>query len=661
MNAARGAVIFGVLLGFAGAVQAEQVPGLLVKLYDVGVDLRSVPELVAGQTPNHVRTVPMLDLVLDRGDFGDLREHFVTEVRGLLRTTAPGSYRLRLRCDDGALLWLNGRLLIDHDGLHGPEPKDSAPFELPPGDHALYIRHFQAGAGAQLTLEWATPEDGPDAFSLVPADALWHTATPTPQTSPGRKHVIPALRRGRPGDGRPLTGLHPAFRRVPRGAQLDPYLLSWFKDGRLSHMGTPRPEGAGPVVVWLPPEERPYPYGVAMPLLGATYADHVAVWLVQGGEAKRIVVVDDGAAPPQGVVFRFGMGGPSSMVESGDVAFELRDVRALANGLELEFTQPLDPRVGWETEAYYLEQWPFDLRANREPQRDGRVYPVKSATVSEDRRQVFLETDELRTSHVVYLRLLPPCVSEQGALPWTTEAWLTLNALPVRRGTPRPAPPTEPQNILSPEQVRAGWRLLFDGRTTAGWRGWRRDTAPAGWEVRDGCLVRVGPGGDICTEDQFENFELVLEWRISPGGNSGIFFRASEERNHPWETGPEMQVLDNAEHADGRSPLTSAGADYALYAPLRDVTRPVGLFNEARIRVQGAQVEYWLNGERIVQYEIGSEDWERRVAGSKFSQMPGFGRAPRGHVVLQDHGDRVWYRNIRIRELPPGESDRKSD
>ncbi len=213
--------------------------------------------------------------------------------------------------------------------------------------------------------------------------------------------------------------------------------------------------------------------------------------------------------------------------------------------------------------------------------------------------------------------------------------------------------PGPPQNLLSDAERRAGWRLLFDGKTTNGWRGFRKNYMPNGWRVVDGCLTRVGTGGDIITEDQFDNFELKLEWRISAGGNSGIFYRVTEgdDKKWVWRTGPEMQVLDNAEHADGQNPKTSAGANYALHAPVRDVTEPVGLFNKVRIIVDGGHVEHWLNGVKIVQYDLGSEAWETLVKNSKFKSLPDYGRMKKGHIALQDHGDKVWYRNIKIRPL----------
>ncbi len=200
----------------------------------------------------------------------------------------------------------------------------------------------------------------------------------------------------------------------------------------------------------------------------------------------------------------------------------------------------------------------------------------------------------------------------------------------------------------------AGWIVLFDGSSLDAWRGYQRTDVPAAWQVQDGALAftpGAGAGGDIVTREQFDDFELVLEWRIAPGGNSGIFYRGSETADYIYETAAEMQVLDNAGHADGRSPLTAAGSNFGLYAAGSDATRPVGQWNEARIVARGPHVEHWLNGVRLLEYEQGSEEWKARVADSKFAAWPDYGTAMRGHIGLQDHGNPVWYRNIRIRPL----------
>lgn len=197
------------------------------------------------------------------------------------------------------------------------------------------------------------------------------------------------------------------------------------------------------------------------------------------------------------------------------------------------------------------------------------------------------------------------------------------------------------------------WIVLFDGTDLSHWRGYRQPEPPQAWSV-DGDVLAFTPGepgGDLMTREQFGDFELELEWRVSEGGNSGILYRATEDYENVWESAPEMQVLDDARHADGQNPLTSAGANYALYPAEVDAVRPVGEWNRVRIVARGNHIEHWLNGEKVVEYELGSPDWQERVAASKFASMPGYGRAVRGHIALQDHGDPVWYRDIRIRPL----------
>jgi hypothetical protein len=198
-----------------------------------------------------------------------------------------------------------------------------------------------------------------------------------------------------------------------------------------------------------------------------------------------------------------------------------------------------------------------------------------------------------------------------------------------------------------------GWISLFDGKSFDGWRGFRKHDVPEGWEITAaGELYFNGKGkGDIVTTHQFADFELELEWQISPGGNSGIFFRVTEDDFAAWRTGPEMQVLDNATHKDGKSALTAAGSNYALHAPPSDFTKPVGEYNHARIVANGMHIEHWLNEQKIVAYEIGSPEWQELVGASKFGKMPNYGKNRKGHIALQDHGDEVWYRNIRIRLL----------
>jgi len=210
-------------------------------------------------------------------------------------------------------------------------------------------------------------------------------------------------------------------------------------------------------------------------------------------------------------------------------------------------------------------------------------------------------------------------------------------------------------------EVTAGdWTVLFNGENLDGWRTFAESAPHPAWIVDDGAIVlnvdegtEETTGGDLITEDQYENFELELEWKISEGGNSGIFFGVQEIEGQDvaYETGIEMQVLDDDRHVDGKTPETSAGACYALYAPTQKTLRPVGEYNQVRLIVKDGSVEHWLNGQKIVEYVIGSDDWNKRVANSKFADWEHFARHRKGHIGLQDHSDRVWFRNIRIRPL----------
>lgn len=216
---------------------------------------------------------------------------------------------------------------------------------------------------------------------------------------------------------------------------------------------------------------------------------------------------------------------------------------------------------------------------------------------------------------------------------------------------PRRETATNEINTLTDAERAAGWRLLFDGKTTEGWRGYHLDSMPSGWQAVDGALTRVGQGGDIITRDQFGDFELALEWNVAPGGNSGIMYRVTEEYDASYQSGPEMQVLDDSAHADGQDRLTAAGSNYALYPAPAGVVKRAGEWNQVRIVARGNQVEHWLNGQKVVEYELNSPDWETRVKQSKFAAWPNYGRAATGHIALQDHGDRVAFRNLKIREL----------
>ncbi len=223
-------------------------------------------------------------------------------------------------------------------------------------------------------------------------------------------------------------------------------------------------------------------------------------------------------------------------------------------------------------------------------------------------------------------------------------------ALALLAGCSAPADPAAPRE-QDAGASEPQWIALFDGATTAGWRGYRREDVPDAWRVEDGALVLDGSGGDLVTTGEYGDFVLELEWSVAPGGNSGVFFRATEDTGAIYENAPEIQILDNAGTGTEPTSVHAAGANYALHGPPGAFAKPAGEWNRLRVEVRGPRVTQHLNGELVCAYEIGSPDWEARVAASKFAQWPSYGRAERGHVGLQDHGNRVAFRGIRILPL----------
>ena len=208
---------------------------------------------------------------------------------------------------------------------------------------------------------------------------------------------------------------------------------------------------------------------------------------------------------------------------------------------------------------------------------------------------------------------------------------------------------------LGAEQGAAagGWRALLEDHSAPEWRGWKESGLPAGWHVDGGVLHKDGPVDDLVTKEKFGNFELELEWKIGKAGNSGIFYRGTREYDHIYWSAPEYQLLDDANAEDGKSPLTAAGSDYALYGVPPGVAKPYDQWNKTRLVVRGNHVEHWLNEVKVVEYEFGSDDWKKRVAGSKFVKYPNYGLAASGLIGIQgDHPGALEVRNLRIRELP---------
>jgi len=206
--------------------------------------------------------------------------------------------------------------------------------------------------------------------------------------------------------------------------------------------------------------------------------------------------------------------------------------------------------------------------------------------------------------------------------------------------------------VAGPVAVPGRWHALLEDHAAPAWRGWKAPGLPAGWRIEGGVLSKEGPVDDLVSNRTYGSFELELEWKLGRAGNSGVFYRGTREYDHIYWSAPEYQLLDDANAGDGKSPLTAAGSDYALYGVPPGVAKPYDQWNETRLVVRGNHVEHWLNGVKVVDYELGSEDWKQRVAASKFSKYPHYGLAARGLIGLQgDHPGALAIRNIRIREL----------
>lgn len=222
---------------------------------------------------------------------------------------------------------------------------------------------------------------------------------------------------------------------------------------------------------------------------------------------------------------------------------------------------------------------------------------------------------------------------------------------------------TPMNNSLTEQQKTEGWQLLFDGQSTKGWHKYGGAPVGSAWKVADGTLYldstikenwQIKDGGDIVSDEEFDNFHLKVEWKIAKDGNSGIIFYIHEDTakyKWPWETGPEMQVLDNAGHPDSKITKHRAGDLYDLISSSQETVKPAGEWNLAEIKCLNGKLDFFLNGTNVVSTTMWDDAWKKMVAGSKFVKMPDFGTYKKGKIGLQDHGNTVWFRNVMIKKL----------
>lgn len=212
-----------------------------------------------------------------------------------------------------------------------------------------------------------------------------------------------------------------------------------------------------------------------------------------------------------------------------------------------------------------------------------------------------------------------------------------------------PAADDADPNTLSAQETKDGWKLLFDGKTLDGWRVFKKQDAK-GWTVKDGTLYLEKPGaGDIMTKDKYGNFELTLDWKIETGNNSGLIYRVSEEGGTTYVSGPEMQIANHK--ADAKLGKNDGGSLYDMYAPTANPLKPADQWNTFKVVCNGKHLEQWVNGVKVVDCDIGSDDWNKRLEASKWKKEKLFATQATGHIALQDHGSKLAFRNIKIKSL----------
>ncbi|MDO3385350.1 DUF1080 domain-containing protein [Gilvimarinus sp. SDUM040013] len=475
---------------------------------------------------------------------------------------------------------------------------------------------------------------------------------------------------------------------------------AWYGSRSVDFEGTANLTETLPVV-WLPQDEIGNSPGEPAPLNIGPYQNQMIHGEVTHGGIKR-VFAERVNGRLQGAVFRFtqgleagvnrlqwapdgsliigGVGNPGNwahsgkkwyglqrMAYNGETTFEMLSVSARSDGFEITFTEPVATGQNITADDFEVIQWRYEPTSEYGgPKLDKGPLEVEAFALSADRTKAQFKLAGLQENHMVYFRVKRSFVSENDNELWTTEAWYTLNAIPEGKPVAINNAYSVEHNTLSDSEQADGWQLLFDGKTLEGLRNYNSDSLGERWVVDNGALHLTGRtpedegwttpnGGDvILTPTPVENFELRLEWKVAKDGNSGIIYQVQEkpELEYPYLTGLEYQLLDNPGHPDGKIEKHRAADLYDLIKTKFVSVLPADSWNRTRLIVNQGKIEHWLNGYKLVEADTQSPQWQALIDASKFADWEHFAKAPDGHIVLQDHGDKVWFRDIKIRPLP---------
>ena len=348
---------------------------------------------------------------------------------------------------------------------------------------------------------------------------------------------------------------------------------------------------------------------------------------------------------------RFGL---EKLTYNGKPTFEMLAVRAKNNGMEIELTESLRIGDGAAPQDYLVQQWWYDIDTEGGIKQELENLPVKSVSISPNRRKIFLEIDGLKPDRVVYITFVNPVLSAENRQLWSSEVWYTLNNIPAYEGTVEPTNLVRVDNNLSEEELKDGWQLLFDGKSMSGWNGTNSKKEPDGWEVADGLLSGLASGNVILTESVYDNFELEFEWKLKKGADGGLFFRVPSTLSltEILNFGPEMQIIDDQYHPDAAvSNSHVTGAVYDILPPRYVISKPIGEFNHSRIVVSGNNIEHWLNGIKILKYELNTDIWSQNFNNSLFRENSNFGKSQSGHIAIANQEGQLWLKNIRVRNF----------